>query len=90
MDLPKGVPGLTIASPSSLIQSIHLARCAAPSSGLESSFVYVFAGIADYISEKYDLLPVFIPLNTQKDTKVSDEITGIIEGAAKEIGEKYK
>ncbi len=61
-----------------------------PWKGLESSFVYVFARIADYISEKHDLLPVFIPLNTKKDTKVSDEIIGIMKKPAILVGDENK
>ncbi|MBN2558264.1 MAG: polysaccharide pyruvyl transferase CsaB [Clostridia bacterium] len=45
-----------------------------PWKGLESAFASVFAEIADYMSMKYGLLPVFISMNIKKDTRVSEDI----------------
>lgn len=53
-----------------------------PWKGLEGTFEPVFAQIADYISEKYDMLPVFVPLNTKKDTKISGEIISMMSHPA--------
>lgn len=53
-----------------------------PWKGLEGTFEPVFANIADYISEKYDMLPVFVPLNTKKDTRVSGAIIELMKNPA--------
>ena len=53
-----------------------------PWKGLEGMYEPVFAGIADYISEKYDMLPVFVPLNTKKDTRVSGDIISLMNHPA--------
>jgi len=45
-----------------------------PWKGLEGNFEPVFAQIADYISKKYNMLPVFVPLNTKKDTRICSDI----------------
>lgn len=45
-----------------------------PWKGLEGNFEPIFARIADYISQKYNMLPVFIPLNTKKDTRICGDI----------------
>ncbi len=53
-----------------------------PWKGLEGTFEPIFAHIADYLSEKYNMLPVFIPLNTKKDTKISGDIIGLMKNPA--------
>lgn len=53
-----------------------------PWKGLEGKFNPVFAEIADYLYEKHKLIPVFIPLNTKKDTKVCQDIIDIMKNPA--------
>lgn len=53
-----------------------------PWKGMEGDFEPVFAKIADYIYEKYNLLPVFVPLNTKKDTRISADIINLMQNPA--------
>ncbi len=53
-----------------------------PWKGMESDFEPVFAEIADYVFEKYNLLPVFVPLNTKKDARISAEIIELMKNPA--------
>lgn len=45
-----------------------------PWKGLEEKYIPIFAQIADYLYERQHLMPVFIPLNAKKDTKISRDI----------------
>ena len=53
-----------------------------PWKGLESKFNPVFARIADYLFEKHELVPVFIPLHSKKDTKVCQDIISMMKNKA--------
>ncbi|MCD6323270.1 MAG: polysaccharide pyruvyl transferase CsaB [Clostridiales bacterium] len=53
-----------------------------PWKGMEGDFEPVFARIADYVYEKYNLLPVFVPLNTKKDTRISADIIELMKSPA--------
>ena len=50
-----------------------------PWKGLEWKFNPVFAKIADYLYEQHNLMPVFIPLNTKKDTKGCQDIIDMMK-----------
>ncbi|MCK5758850.1 MAG: polysaccharide pyruvyl transferase family protein, partial [Clostridiales bacterium] len=53
-----------------------------PWKGMEGDFEPVFARIADYVYEKYNLLPIFVPLNTKKDTRISADIIELMKSPA--------
>ena len=53
-----------------------------PWKGMEGKFNPIFAEIADYLFEEYNLTPVFIPLHSKKDTKVCQDIMGMMKNNA--------
>jgi len=53
-----------------------------PWKGLEGRYNPIFAEIADYLFEEYKLTPVFIPLHSKKDTKVCQDIIGMMKNNA--------
>ena len=61
-----------------------------PWKGMEGDFEPIFARIADYIAEKFDMLPVFVPLNTRKDTKVCSDIIGLMNKPAVIINDENR
>jgi polysaccharide pyruvyl transferase CsaB len=55
---------------------------ARPWKGMESKFEPIFAEIADYLYEKHKLIPIFVPLHSKKDTRVCQEIIGMMKNKA--------
>jgi polysaccharide pyruvyl transferase WcaK-like protein len=59
-----------------------------PWKGLEGNFTDVFAKAADYVCDKHGMMPVLVPMNIKKDTRVIEEISNRMKNRSAIIREE--